>query len=826
MRYVSSAITCTICLVAIFSITGCSEDTYEHATSADVLQFSVSVNDTKLISADELAKESKAVGSAKRVEGVTDSLFISPLYESTFRGGVAQQSGKGKKVKTRGTQLSDPSSITSMGISCYKGSDLVFENYHASRNTAKNFMLANNEVNMPQDGKVTFYAYQPYNTNGVEYVSNNTFKYTAPDAIASQPDVLYAINDYSFSNNDKVVNLKFNHALTAVRFVVGDELLSGTITRITLKNIRYIGTFDIPSKAWTIEETDANKKTFTLSGLSKLTSNVTLTENGEYFMMVPQTLPADAAIEVEYSSPFQPAKVFTIGLSGTWSAGTTLTYAIGSSSVKVLTVKANFPTKLSDGTVYPVTAYQSGDQIGLYVLDSNNKVILANYPMKFSSNSGSTATFVPTASETLIRRNGYRYFTYYPYKATATGLPAINTTSATTDAASFFASAITKWPITTTQSTLAGMQVNDLQVGSGSETSTGTNAATVTFSPLHQMCMIGVNKMDYYLTTDKNYKFSALCTLSSTEGPQPYRNNGYYYYLMQPSTSVKFVIQEPEYNNTDGAITSQTSRNTYKELKPQLPYTIRIGDFYYASGALSHVGVNPFSDDTAVGLVFNTTTSTTDQGHGWTHGYAISAGVAGFYSWGPNGSYPTIPVQSISDATQGKLDKDGYTETKKLNAKNSSSNIVYPAAWYAAHYQSKNKSGKGVNLNANCSGWYLPSGGQLYDIVVKFAGYPDPPDSYNESGHLRWNPNTGRTASHFCDLLNAKYQKITDAGGFADQVPYGDYRCFYRSSTPYGTTMVYNIQPFWGDNAVWIDFNGDAYDCRVEAMGVRPVLAF
>lgn len=822
MRYVSSAITCTICLVAIFSITGCSEDTYEHATSADVLQFSVSVNDTKLISADEQAKESKAVGSAKRVEGVTDSLFISPLYESTFRGGVAQQSKKAEKAETRGTQLSDPSAITSMGISCYKGNDVVFENYQSSRNTAKNFMLANNEVNMPQDGKVTFYAYQPYNTNGVEYVSNNTFKYTAPDAIASQPDVLYAINDYSFSNNDKVVNLKFNHALTAVRFVVGDELLSGTITRITLKNIRYIGTFNIPSKTWTVDETDANKKTFTLSGLSKLTSNVTLTDNGEYFMMVPQTLPADAAIEVEYSSPLQPAKTFTIGLSGTWSAGTTLTYAIGSSSVKVLTVKANFPTKLSDGTAYPVTAYQSGDQIGLYVLDSNNKVILANYPMKFSSNSGSTATFVSTAGETLIRRNGYHYFTYYPYKASATGLPAINTTSATTDAASFFSSAITNWPITTTQSTLAGMQVNDLQVGSGSETTTGTNAATVTFSPLHQMCMIGVNKMDYYLTTDKNYKFSALCTLSSTEGPQAYRNNGYYYYLMQPSTSVKFVIKEPEYNNTDGSITSQASRNTYKELKPQLPYTIRIGDFYYASGALSHVGVNPFSSDTPVGLVMSLTTSTTDKGHGWTHGYVISAGNAGFYKWGPDG---TSPVAYISDYTTGYNNKDGYTESHLLYTKGT----TYPAAYHAINYKAKDKQGnQTINVNSKCSGWYLPSSGQLYDLIVNLAGFPDwhSANNYYPYDGVQW-PGGTTSASNFCEAINKKYRTIKDAGYYADEIPYGDYNCFYLSSTPWNSAVVWVIEPFFGTDNLWYpSINGDVYDSKYTEMGTRPALAF
>ena len=144
------------------------------------------------------------------------------------------------------------------------------------------------------------------------------------------------------------VPLQFQHAMTAIRFKIGDRL-SGThkITKIEIVGAKSKGKFTLPSSvqatsgasfnsAWSDVSTPA---TFTLSGISVNTSghvNETIVgkDNDNFtFYMIPQTLSSDVKVKVYFDNQASPAIVAPF--AGTWKAGTTKTYALSQSATNL-----------------------------------------------------------------------------------------------------------------------------------------------------------------------------------------------------------------------------------------------------------------------------------------------------------------------------------------------------------------------------------------------------------------------------------------------------------------------------------------------------------
>lgn len=130
-------------------------------------------------------------------------------------------------------------------------------------------------------------------------------------------------------------NLKFRHALTAVRFKVGQNLsYSKTITKVEIVGAKSKGRYTLATDengtnaAWS--NLDA-PKIFTLSGLSVSTSaavnNIIMGKNNDnyVFYMIPQSL---SGVQVKIYFNNSPTPAITANLAGTWKAGTTKTYAL------------------------------------------------------------------------------------------------------------------------------------------------------------------------------------------------------------------------------------------------------------------------------------------------------------------------------------------------------------------------------------------------------------------------------------------------------------------------------------------------------------------
>ena len=183
---------------------------------------------------------------------------------------------------------------------------------------------------------------------------------------------------YATQGTAPAVPLQFQHAMTAIRFKIGDRL-SGThkITKIEIVGAKSKGKFTLPSSvqattgasfnsAWSDVSTPA---TFTLDGISVNTSghvNETIVgkDNDNFtFYMIPQSA-AGIKVKVYFDNQASPAIVAPF--TGTWKAGTTKTYALSQSATNLkytFTATTAADATSDDGatTTYDITSYVNDD---------------------------------------------------------------------------------------------------------------------------------------------------------------------------------------------------------------------------------------------------------------------------------------------------------------------------------------------------------------------------------------------------------------------------------------------------------------------------------
>ena len=131
-------------------------------------------------------------------------------------------------------------------------------------------------------------------------------------------------------------DLTFRHALTAVRFKVGQNLsYSKHITKVEIVGAKSKGKYTLPTNKTVTGSWDASTlsapATFTLSGVNVSTSeavnNVIMGHNQDnyVFYMIPQTL---TGVQVKVYFDNAPTPAITANLTGQWKPGTTKTYAL------------------------------------------------------------------------------------------------------------------------------------------------------------------------------------------------------------------------------------------------------------------------------------------------------------------------------------------------------------------------------------------------------------------------------------------------------------------------------------------------------------------
>ena len=160
--------------------------------------------------------------------------------------------------------------------------------------------------------------------------------FTVEPNVRDQKDFMTACTGevhYATQGEHPTTNLDFRHALTAIRFAVGQNLSwNKTIDKVEIRNAIMKSKYKLSSEfsgtgaAW--DNTGATRGTATLSGLSVNTSsnpNVTImgnTGDNFTFYMIPQVLTGNSVTAYVH---FTDNTEITATLKGEWKAGTTRT---------------------------------------------------------------------------------------------------------------------------------------------------------------------------------------------------------------------------------------------------------------------------------------------------------------------------------------------------------------------------------------------------------------------------------------------------------------------------------------------------------------------
>ena len=316
------------------------------------------------------------------------------LIESTVAGidddlTNANAAGTRAKVTTTAT-LGKFSTIAYRGTSAASISTTPWF-YNAETNA--NGTLANTQLWSWSEPYARFYAVYPQVTTTDHRLtlapsSNTSTPYVnieVEPTVQNQKDLMTACSgttpiQYTTFGTAPAVPLQFQHAMTAIRFKIGDRL-SGFhhITKIEIINAKSKGKFTLPSSvqattgasfnsAWSDVSTPA---TFTLDDINVSTAghvNETIVgKDGDNFTfyMIPQSL---SGLKVKVYFDNQPNPAIVAPLAGTWKAGTTKTYALSQSAnnLKYTFEATPNPTEAANTegatTSYQITSYVDDDK--------------------------------------------------------------------------------------------------------------------------------------------------------------------------------------------------------------------------------------------------------------------------------------------------------------------------------------------------------------------------------------------------------------------------------------------------------------------------------
>ena len=189
---------------------------------------------------------------------------------------------------------------------------------------------------------------------------------TVPEEVSQQEDLLVARSSELGGNSNTAVALTFNHALTAVRFVCGNDMREGTVKQVRLKNVYSRGTYNMGTQTWSGLDTPASFSQ-ALDKVTTGTADEALTSEAQTFMMLPQRFPEGAQIEVLFTDDTHTGHTLIADIKGSeWPMGKTVTYKISSSSLNwtyTLDVTALADFTYAGGTQqYRVTSYRQNAQ--------------------------------------------------------------------------------------------------------------------------------------------------------------------------------------------------------------------------------------------------------------------------------------------------------------------------------------------------------------------------------------------------------------------------------------------------------------------------------
>ena len=224
-----------------------------------------------------------------------------------------------------------------------------------------------------RDYNVRFYAYAPIDAEFApkQHATANDFfiQYEVPTDVLKQKDLLIAKSAEYAGNHGSIVPLEFKHVLTAVRFVVGDDMKAGTVNKVRLRNITSGGVYH-PETGYVgklVGQGIVKDFEQELNKVTDGTPGTAITEPFQTFMLPPQGFTDDSSvIEIVFTDDEGEYTLSASLKDQMWNSGTTVTYKISTSSINWdyhLDVTGPSEYSYAGGTdVYKVTSYRENSK--------------------------------------------------------------------------------------------------------------------------------------------------------------------------------------------------------------------------------------------------------------------------------------------------------------------------------------------------------------------------------------------------------------------------------------------------------------------------------
>lgn len=414
-----------IVMVIVFTLTGCSE--FLSATnneSGEEIGLPGRVN----VMNENLANAKSRTGSdllAPAIHTSTVSGSDKPVYfrYTTSPGVFSRQESN---AATRGSLVTTDNFYNSYSLYTY-----LYQNeaYWSTVSNSISTTYSDEEVLKARNWstaefwpgvgvKCSFFAYAPYHATGLSGFTTAgwpTFHYTVPTSAAAQNDLLVTRNDIStglgdYGNIDVPGNfnakdyITFDHACTAIRFAIGNQMAPGTITKIEIQNVYGEGDYQYQTENWTNLSTLSTYSLTTNIPIKSTDSNVILNNNDDVFIMLPQKVPVGATVAVTINDGVEHVLKARID-NDNWLKGYTVTYYLSTAEVKteyVLSLSpslASFP-KTGGNNVIKINSYKQsyyGSQVAVpwtasYTYDENGTTGTTVYNTKNSAVTAFTAS--------------------------------------------------------------------------------------------------------------------------------------------------------------------------------------------------------------------------------------------------------------------------------------------------------------------------------------------------------------------------------------------------------------------------------------------------
>ena len=496
----------------------------------------------------------------------------------------------------------------------------------------------------------------------------------------------------------------------------------------------------------------------------------------------------------------------------------------------------NAATRATDNGA--VTTFESGDRIGITVLDGSGNVLSDNIPYKYNGSAWSFDNANGEGKTALYYDNkATAYVAYFPYSPEADGITGADIPAALK----------AQFPPRYDQRTEDAYRASDLLVWSNGTGSVPLKTLEIEFTHAYSSLSLSPSIKCKIDEKETSYIPSSVDDVSFTIGTEPllpYRaDDGSYRIIVSPQTTDARWFYAYGGTMRSGTMSETTlAANIRYTLAPTLKdigaYTFanaQVGDFYCKNdkneGYLipGDASLTKAQQDACIGIVYSTDVSrigkaATDflSGKSITpHGLVMAlTNASEGCRWGEvskdenSGGADGEPFKANTYQLQKQYNNvDGYGETHWIIDTYGNDGTAlqkpYTAFYHASRYGTAESSTEQYAAPSNTTGWFLPSMGQWWDILSNLGGidltsYQDKTDSFTSI------PSVAPTV---VANINKYLQKITGATPFSTDTwfwsssEYDGYNACYVNFYDYGYLLLYcNRKDYYRANRVRCSF--------------------